>query len=107
MRTIPFVILLVFGTSGCGNPNLDKIEKASSCENAKLADEGKSLIGEFPEYKIDGLKCVLDAVNMPEWARADLLATRPLDGRKTAEWEGLVASWSYNGDEVDLTVRLK
>jgi hypothetical protein len=118
MKKFTFMIMLLFSVTGCGNPNVDKIKKASSCENTILkldneekslivADGGKSLIGEFPKYKIGDLHCVLDAVNMPDWARADLGATRPIDGRKMAEWDGMVASWSYNGDKVSLTIRIK
>jgi len=102
------VCVIVFAAvlSGCGVSA--KLSAASKCDNTELRDNGNSVIGEYYEnLDIDDVRCVLDAVNFPDWARADLSSTRPIDGRKSAEWDGLIASWSYDGDKISMAIRIK
>jgi hypothetical protein len=101
-------ITLLTGLNGCGsNEATKRIALAGACKEAKLGDDGGSVRGEYWDFDLSGLMCILDATQMPEWAKDDLGQTRPMDGRKSAEWEGLMASWSYDGKKMQITVRKK
>lgn len=54
------------------------------------------------------LDCIIGAVGAPESARSKMYETRSLDGRQSAEWDGVSASWSYHPDDgLDLIFELK
>ncbi len=105
MKKYIFPIAIALIMSGCGNSA--KLSAAADCGGTELRDNGSSVIGEYSKHELDGLICVLDTVNFPDWVRAELSSTRPIDGRKTAEWDGLIASWSYDGDGMSLVIRTK
>lgn len=42
--------------------------------------------------------CVLGALNAPSRVTTLMGETRALDGRQTATWDGITASWSYHPD---------
>lgn len=42
--------------------------------------------------------CVLTAIKTPQSVIADIDATRALDGRQEATWDGFAASWRYHPD---------
>lgn len=84
-----------------------RILAAGACKEAKVGDDGNSVRGEYYDFDLTGVKCILDATKMPDWARDEIGHTRPLDGRKSAEWDGIVASWSYDGKKAAITVRKK
>lgn len=54
------------------------------------------------------LNCVLEELEVPDSVMSQMDRTRALDGRQTAEWDGIEASWSYHPDtglDVLLTVK--
>lgn len=102
------MVFILSALASCGLDDASKrITEAAKCADAKLGDKGKSVIGEYSEYQLDGLKCIIDAVEMPDWVRSELAQTRPIDGRRSAEWEGVIASWSYNSREIKIIIRNK
>ena len=108
MKRVRVAILLAITlTTACELSAQGKLQDAAECDNTELRDGGKSVIGEYPDYDLAGLVCMINAVGMPDWARADLQSTRPMDGRMHAEWGDFAASWSYDGDEMSMTVRIK
>ena len=101
------VVVLAILINGCeiiDHNNLAKLSKAAKCHATELQDGGYSIIGEYSTYPI---KCVLDAVSFPDWARAEISSTRAIDGRRSAEWDGLIATWSYDGDDVHMVIRIQ
>lgn len=44
------------------------------------------------------LNCVLDELEAPDSVVSQMEQTRALDGRQSAEWDGIEASWSYHPD---------
>lgn len=99
---------LLTGLNGCGsNEATKRLKLAGECNEAKLGDGGGSVRGEYWEFELSGMMCILEATQMPQWARDELGHTRPMDGRKSAEWDGLIASWSYDGKKMAITVRKK
>lgn len=70
---------------------------------ARVGDEGASLTlrsaGEKSEgLTFDQLECYWSMLKMPDSVRAEVGATRALDGRRSADWDGIRASWSYHPD---------
>lgn len=53
------------------------------------------------------LECVLNQLERPEAVWASIMSTRALDGRQTADWDGIEASWTYHPDTgLDLILEL-
>ncbi|RQW96961.1 hypothetical protein [Micromonospora globispora] len=76
---------------------------AASDDYAKLGDDGATLtlhgVGkESSGLSFDQLQCYWSELEMPDSVRAEVEATRALDGRQSGEWEGIHASWSYHPD---------
>ena len=89
-------------------PIKEKLSEAAKCENTDLKDNGSTIIGKYSaEYNLSGLKCIITALDMPDWVISEMLETRPIDGRKTAEWKGLITNWSFDGDDISITARVK
>lgn len=73
-------------------------------KNAVIGDEGGSLDLDTRGEKdptgltVDELYCVLDQIETPDGVISHMKRTRALDGRQSAEWKGMEASWSYHPD---------
>jgi len=71
---------------------------------ARIADDGRSLIidnqGEDLTAGLDifGLLCIIDALETPESVSEQMMQTTSLQGRQSASWGGLEASWTYHPD---------
>jgi len=70
-----------------------------------VSDGGKTLTfdmkgedGTDGRGTINGLQCVLDAVAAPDYIQQQMMKTRALDGRQSASWSGITASWTYHPD---------
>lgn len=69
-----------------------------------LGDGGKSLsldtegTDDVTGASIGDLTCVLDALKTPDSVQAQMDSTSSMQGRQTAEWDGLKASWTYHPD---------
>jgi len=68
-------------------------------------DDGRSLILDMggSDYLSGDLtyaqvECALSELEVPDSVLARMNSTRALDGRQEADWDGLVASWSYHPD---------
>jgi hypothetical protein len=107
LKKVIAITIVTFAIFGCNYQEKGKLTEAAKCELTELKDNGSSVSGEYPEYALDGLFCMLDAVEFPDWARSDLSSTRPIDGRKSADWDGFASSWSYDGKKINITVRIK
>ncbi|GLU91365.1 hypothetical protein [Agromyces sp. NBRC 114283] len=84
-----------------------KLEAAAEkCEISALAigDEGKTLI---LDMKVDGgsglpiedVVCALAELNVSDAVLSQMDSTRALDGKQTAEWDDITATWTYHPDE--------
>ncbi|MER7333529.1 MULTISPECIES: hypothetical protein [unclassified Micromonospora] len=76
---------------------------AASDDYARLGDDGstltlRSLGKETSGLSLDQLECYWSALEMPDSVRAEVEATRALDGRRSGEWDEIRASWSYHPD---------
>jgi hypothetical protein len=69
---------------------------------ASLGDSGRSLHLEtegeedFSGLAITDVDCVLAELEVPDHVLNQINSTRALDGRLSAEWEGMSATWSYH-----------
>jgi hypothetical protein len=105
------VVLLgaIFLFSGGGGPNLGSA--LSSCglssesEGVLLGDGGNSLFldGEGEEdffgISYSDQLCVLDELNVPEIVLTQMQKTSALMGVQDADWDGLLAEWTYHPDK--------
>ena len=117
------VVAIVIVGTGVGliaaNKPSQFVSAAASCglennNSARVGDDGASLTldmeGEedFAKLTSDEVFCVLDALKVPDSVTALMEQTRALDGRQTADWDGVTAAWSYhpdNGMDVILSAR--
>ncbi len=71
---------------------------------ARIGDAGKSLmIDHRGEDESSGLTmleldCMIDALGAPESVSVQMNATTAMQGRQTATWDGITASWTYHPD---------
>ncbi|MEH0934255.1 hypothetical protein [Micromonospora psammae] len=70
---------------------------------AQLGDADKTLTlrGEGNEsggLSYPTLECYWSALDMPDSVKAEVGATRALDGRQSGDWADIQASWSYHPD---------
>jgi hypothetical protein len=86
--------------------------KLAGKQGAGLADGGSTLtldtVGEkdITGLSIGDLACTLIAVKAPSSVTTDMDQTRALDGKQTAMWDSIKATWRYHpstGIEVTLT----
>lgn len=59
---------------------------------------GEADYDEYSQADYLDAECVLDALEIPDATMNLVETTRALDGRQNAEWENLVATWSYHPD---------
>ncbi|RKN47714.1 hypothetical protein [Micromonospora endolithica] len=77
--------------------------RSTSTGGAKLGDEGRTLTlrGQGKEsigLGYSTLECYWSALGMPDSVKAEVGPTRALDGRRSGDWAGYHASWSYHPD---------
>ncbi|NYE48051.1 hypothetical protein HDA32_003171 [Spinactinospora alkalitolerans] len=71
---------------------------------ADIGDEGASLVIDHRGQDETGglsyaqLDCVTNAVDAPDHVTAHMENTTAMDGRQSASWDGITASWSYHPD---------
>lgn len=71
----------------------------------ELGDGGTSLtVDTRGEKELSGpetsdILCVLNVLDAPDYVRSQIEQTRALDGRQTAQWSGMDASWGYHPDD--------
>lgn len=78
-------------------------------------DGGASLILDFAGADTDSgelidrhFECVMRQLDGPQSVQAAIMSTRALDGRQTATWDGIAASWTYHPDTgLDLILELE
>jgi pyruvate/2-oxoglutarate dehydrogenase complex dihydrolipoamide acyltransferase (E2) component len=76
--------------------------KLSSSAGADLGDGETSLSldgrGEedYSGAPMSDINCALDAINVPDFVRAQMDKTRALDGVQTETWDNITAKWSYH-----------
>lgn len=70
------------------------------------ADRGASLILDFAgsdagsgELIDRHYECIVRELEVPDAVQATIMSTRALDGRQTADWNGITATWTYHPDE--------
>ncbi|MFG3604343.1 hypothetical protein [Micromonospora chersina] len=76
---------------------------SSLADDAVLGDEGRTLTlhgtgKESSGLSFSTLECYWSELKMPDSVRAEVLATRALDGRQSGDWDDIHASWSYHPD---------
>lgn len=78
-----------------------------------IGDEGRSLSMDSWGEESDGadfddIFCVLDELDTPDSVIKRINSTRALDGRQTADWDGLSASWGYHPDNgLDIVIEVE
>jgi hypothetical protein len=76
----------------------------SEGSSAVIGDEGASLdldhqgADESTGISLNALVCVLSELEAPDSVVAEMNQTRALDGRQSAKWDGIHASWGYHPD---------
>lgn len=96
-------ILLTRGSTSVFEAAVDTcgVENNSS---ARIGDAGKSLIidhkGEDDSSGLTTLQldCLIDALGAPESVSVQMNSTTAMQGRQSATWDGITASWTYHPD---------
>ncbi|GAB2502627.1 hypothetical protein [Nocardiopsis aegyptia] len=71
---------------------------------ARIGDDGESLsldnrgADESSGISVDSLFCILVELEAPDSVVEEMSQTRALDGRQSADWDGIHASWAYHPD---------
>ncbi|QUX31114.1 hypothetical protein KGD83_11840 [Nocardiopsis akebiae] len=89
-----------------GNPFEGAVEVCGlyNRPTASIGDEGRSLdldnrgATDSAGISVAELHCVLDELEAPDSVVSQMEQTRALDGRQSAEWNGIQASWAYHPD---------
>lgn len=90
-----------------------KISRAAAACGAQTAvgDDGHTITlstqGEDDQYgaAIDTVACVLAGLDVSDFVASQIDNTRALDGMQRAEWDDLVAQWTYSpGDGLTISV---
>ncbi|MBM0255690.1 hypothetical protein [Micromonospora sp. 4G55] len=81
----------------------DKCGSGALTGESELGDQGKTLTlrGQGKEssgLSYSTLECYWSELDMPDSVKAEVEATRALDGRQTGDWGDIHASWSYHPD---------
>lgn len=77
---------------------------AGSAAGVSIGDKGNSLSvdtkgkDDLVGAKMDDLACLVREVNTPDSVVSQMDSTSSLQGRQTAEWDDLKASWTYHPD---------
>ncbi|MGC5629436.1 hypothetical protein ACPYO6_14475 [Georgenia sp. Z1344] len=77
---------------------------AAETEGLAAVDDGRTITfdnrGGEDVFGADyaSIRCVLDALDIPASIDTHIGQTTSLDGRQTAEWNGLQIQWSYHPD---------
>lgn len=76
------------------------------CGAGEVTDEGRTLVADSEgedvgsgDISLSALNCLLLRVGVPSSAKEKMYQTRSLDGRQTADWDDVEASWSYHPDD--------
>ena len=78
-----------------------------------IGDKGQSLSMDSFGEESDGadftdIFCVLDELDTPDSVIKRINSTRALDGRQSADWDGLSASWGYHPDNgLDIVIEVE
>ncbi|WP_152514284.1 hypothetical protein [Nocardiopsis valliformis] len=79
--------------SACGLDNQSGASLGDSGRSLHLGTEGNE---DFSGLAITDVDCVLAELEVPDHVLNQISSTRALDGRLSAEWEGMSATWSYH-----------
>lgn len=107
--------LAVGGLDFSGSPFEAAVENCGIREGVSvlIGDDGASLnldhqgAEESSGISLDSLVCILEELEAPDSVVAEMSQTRALDGRQSADWDGIHASWSYHPDSgLDIVLSL-
>ena len=97
--------LLLVGLTGCAGFNTfqNAYDECQSPSGVTVSDGGKSLIinglgEESYGATIYDTACVLTKIGTPSYILSNMETTNSLMGRQSAEFDGIVVSWSYHPD---------
>ncbi|MFC8616579.1 hypothetical protein ACFT9M_09205 [Micromonospora purpureochromogenes] len=81
----------------------DKCGSGTLAGEAELGDQGRTLTlrgrgKESTGLSYSTLECYWSELDMPDSVKAEVEATRALDGRQSGDWGDIHASWSYHPD---------
>jgi hypothetical protein len=89
-------------------PDQSMADAATTCDVETnswivLGDEGQSIAMQSEGAEASGadyadVLCILDALDVPDSVLNRIDNTRALDGRQSATWDQLTASWGYHPD---------
>lgn len=89
-----------------GNPFPEAVAECGleRSPNAELSEDGRTLVLDHKGQEdatglnFESVDCVLAELEVPANVSHEMEKTRALDGRQSASWEGIEASWSYHPD---------
>jgi len=97
LAIVVVAILLLRGGESRLEAAYDTCDASGQTEGVTLADNGDSIIIDT-SYNIDGVTCVLNELDAPDYVLSQVESTNSLMGRQSADWGDLTASWSYHPD---------
>ncbi|MFU8947910.1 hypothetical protein ACLRGF_14390 [Mycetocola zhadangensis] len=98
-----------------GGPIPASVETCEVADNRwiTVGDDGASLTmnsfgAESDGADLDEIFCVLKELEAPDSVTSLIESTRALDGRQTATWNDLAASWGYHPDDgLDIVIEVE
>jgi hypothetical protein len=99
------ILVALFGPASSPIPAAVEACGLEFSSYASVGDGGDSVVLDMEgEEDIFGLgyydvMCVLGELDLPDSAESLMLSTSALDGRQTADWDNLSASWTYHPDD--------
>jgi len=111
------LVASVAGGIGSLIPSSAMADATQACEVEadpfiELGDKGQSLSMQTEGEKSPGadvadVVCVLGELDVPDSVLTRMSSTRALDGRQSADWNDLSASWGYHPDNgLDIVIEL-
>lgn len=78
----------------------------SACGGGQVLDDGRAFVVDVEgedagsgDVSLSQLDCLFERVGVPSSVKEKMYQTRSLDGRQSAEWDDVQASWNYHPDD--------
>ncbi|MBW3090598.1 hypothetical protein [Bifidobacterium miconisargentati] len=73
----------------------------------EVTDGGRTMTITATYLSDDVTSCLLSELDTPDSVRTKMGNTRALDGTQTDSWDGIKATWSYDGSSLDIVLERK
>lgn len=85
--------VLKSAASSCGITNSDGAKLGDNDTSLSLDGKGDE---DYTGLSMTSINCVMDAIKVPDYVRAQMNKTRALDGTQRESWGNISATWSYH-----------